>query len=207
MWAACRDNIHAFAQLLALFRQLPDNLEAASITDSLLKQNIGAYHRPLESHASDASLEGVGIYIDNQKMEAVHSMLAFGKSFEKTFGDDEKRSKQLGSTSNLSKQYPFKKPSNPELKGWSGTFANLELCIGVAVKRDVTNDCLLRPDGVFVWSERTLAKLGGGGADLRAKKLRLAFQMMQFMYALMMGKGAIADGVPLAQYLGPLKPS
>ena len=58
-----------------------------------------------------------------------------------------------------------------------------------------------------VWSQRTLTKLGGGGADLRAKKLRLALQMMQFVYALMMGKAAIADSLPLAQYLGLLKAS
>ena len=78
------------------------------------------------------------------------------------------------------------------------------LCIGVGIKRDASNDCLLRPDGVLVWSERTLAKLGGDGGELRAKQLRFALQMMQFLYSLMMGGGAIADGVPLQQYLGPL---
>ena len=60
---------------------------------------------------------------------------------------------------------------------------------------------------MYVWSQRTLTKLGGGGVDLRAKKLRLALQMMQFVYALMMGKAAIADSLPLAQYLGLLKAS
>ena len=58
---------------------------------------------------------------------------------------------------------------------------------------------------MFVWSERTLAKLGGGGGDVRAKKLRLALQMMQFLYTLMMGSDAIVDGVPFAQCLGPMK--
>ena len=72
---------------------MPDNLEAASITDSLLKQITGAYHRLLESHPSNMWLEGVGIYIDNQKMEAVHSILAFWNLFEKTFGNSKKRSK------------------------------------------------------------------------------------------------------------------
>ena len=38
VWAACRDNIHSFAQILAIQRQLPDNLEASSITESILKR-------------------------------------------------------------------------------------------------------------------------------------------------------------------------
>ena len=83
--------------------------------------------------------------------------------------------------------------------------ANLVLCIGVRIKRDASNECLLRPNGVFVWSERTLAKLGGGGGELRAKQLRLVLQMMQFMYTLMMGANAIVDGVLFQQYLGPLE--
>ena len=74
-------------------------------------------------------------------------------------------------SSKLSKRYPFKKPSNPELKGWDGIMANLVLCIGVGIKRDASNECLLRPNGMFVWSERTLAKLGGDGGELRAKQL------------------------------------
>ena len=57
---------------------------------------------------------------------------------------------------------------------------------------------------MLVWSERTLEKLGGDGGELRAKQLRFALQMMQFFYSLMMGGDAIADGVPLQQYLGPL---
>jgi hypothetical protein len=83
----------------------------------LLKQNTSACHRLLESHPGDAPLKGARIYTYNQKMESVHLMLAFGKPFEKTFSGKEKISKQLGSTSNLGKQYVFEKPSNPELKG------------------------------------------------------------------------------------------
>ena len=61
----------------------------------------------------------------------------------------------------MSKQYPFKEPPNPELGGWNGTFESLVLCIGIGINRDANNDSLLRPDGSFVWTERTLAKLGG----------------------------------------------
>jgi hypothetical protein len=73
------------------------------MADLLLKPNTGAYHRPIEIHPSSALLESVKIYINNQKTEAVHLMLAFGKFFEKTFDNNEKRSKQFGATSNLSK--------------------------------------------------------------------------------------------------------
>ena len=120
------------------------------------------------------SLGGVAIYIDDQKPKAVRSMLLFGKSIKNTPCEDEKSSKNLSAISKFSKRCPFKKPSNPELKGWDGIWANLGLCIGVGIKRDANNDSLLCPDDVFVWSERTLAKLGGGGGELRAKQLRFA---------------------------------
>jgi hypothetical protein len=91
------------------------------------------------------------------------------------------------------------------VKGWSGTFATLELRIGGAIDQDATDAGHLCQAGVFVWSKRTLTKLDSCGTDLQAKKLRLAPQMMQFMYVLMIGKGSIADGVRLTQYLGPLE--
>ena len=61
VWAACRDNIHAFAQLLALLGQLPNNLEASSITESILKLHISGYHQPMESDSDDRLLEGVAM--------------------------------------------------------------------------------------------------------------------------------------------------
>ena len=42
------------------------------------------------------------------------------------------------------------------------------------------------------------------GNNIKEKQTRLALQMVQLMYSLMMGKDAIIDGVPL-QYLGPLQ--
>ena len=88
----------------------------------------------------------------------------------------------------------------------TGTYQNLVLCIGVGIKRDGNNGCLTRKeDGVFVWTDRTLAKLGGSSPDdTTGKQIRFALQMMQFMYTLMMGTDAIKDGVPFQQYLGPL---
>ena len=82
------------------------------------------------------------------------------------------------------------------MKGWDGTFANLVMCIGVGIKQDANNNCLLRPDRVFVWSKHTLAKLGSDAGEMQAKQLRFALQMMQLMYVLMMGHGAIVEGVP-----------
>ena len=45
VWAVCRDNIHAFDQLLAILGQLPNNLEALLITESILKPHLGGYHQ------------------------------------------------------------------------------------------------------------------------------------------------------------------
>ena len=60
-FAACRDNIHSIVQLFILVGHLPDNLEATSITESILKPQLHCYHKPFESHPDDKSLEGVGI--------------------------------------------------------------------------------------------------------------------------------------------------
>ena len=94
-------------------------------------------------------------------MNFVRTFLSLGKSFEKTHRDIEKSSKNPVAGSTLSKRYPFKKPSSPQLKGLDGTFENIVLCIGVGIRRDTSNDCPLHPNGVLVWRERTLAKPGG----------------------------------------------
>ena len=142
-------------------------------------------------------LEGVAMYIDNQKLKFVHSVIASGKTLEKVHQDCESISKN--SSTNFRKEYPFKKPSNPELRGWSGTFGSLDLCIGVGIRRDASNDCLVRQDGLLVWLEWTMIKLGG-----EEKRLRFALQMFQLLYSLMMGDDAIFDATPFAQYLGTL---
>ena len=48
---------------------------------------------------------------------------------------------------------------------------------------------------------RTLAKLGMD----RDKRMRFLLQMMQLFYSPMMGKGAIVDGLPFQQHLGPVR--
>ena len=55
---------------------------------------------------------------------------------------------------------------------------------------DPAPDCLLRPDGTFVWSDRTRTKLGND----KEKLMRFLLQMLQLFYALMMGKDAMIDG-------------
>ena len=195
-FAACRNNIHSFAQIFAMFGQLQDNLEAASTTESILKPQLECYHRPLGSHPDDKSLEGVGIYMDNQKMKFKQAALACGKSFQDIYSKDKKRSKQSNPSFKLSKQYPFNKPSNAEHGGWTGTHKNLELCIGVGIKRDGNNRCPTRKEGgVFVWTDRTLIKLGGVSQDdTSGKQIQFVLQMTKLM----------GDGVPSKQYLGPL---
>ena len=127
-------------------------------------------------------------------MNVVHSFLVSGKSFDQTYKDIEKRA---NNGSMLSKRYPFKKPSSPQLKGQDGIITKLVLCIGVGIKQNASNDCRLRPDGVLVWSERTLVKLDGSGGELQ-----FALQLMQFLYSMMMGGDDIAYGVPFQHYLG-----
>ena len=63
------------------------------------------------------------------------------------------------------------------------------------------NDCLLRPDGAFVWSDRTRAKLG----DDKEKRMRFLLQMMQPFYALMIGNDAAIDGIPFQQHPGQVR--
>ena len=73
------------------------------------------------------------------------------------------------------------------------------MCVGVGIKRDIDNDCLLRSGGVFVWTVRTLTKLGGN----KDNRMRFLLQMMRFFYELM-GGDAIVESVPFQQFLGPL---
>ena len=112
---------------------------------------------------------------------------------------DERSAKSSGTTT-FSKRYPYSLPPNPALGGWYGTFPSLALCIGVGISRMANNDCLLQPNSVFIWSERTMNKLG----EDREKRLRFAFQMIEFFYMLLMGNDAIINSVPFQQYLGPL---
>ena len=199
VWAACRENIHPFIQVLALIGQLRQQLSAQS-HKSIMKPHLSTYHRPHDGNPEDADLHGVGVYIDKQTLCPVHSFLAWDKTFALTHIANENKAKSSG-TSHFSKRYPFQQPSNPELGGWDGTFPNLEMCIGIGVRKTTENDCLLRQDGVFVWSDRTMAKLGGKNKEQR---MRFLLQMIQFFYTLMMGDDAIINGVPFQQYLGPL---
>ena len=73
--------------------------------------------------------------------------------------------------------------------------------MGIGVRTGASRDCLLSSDGVFVWTVRTLMKLGSD----RDKRMRFLLQMMQLFYSLMMGKDAIVDGVPFQQLLGPVR--
>lgn len=63
---ACRDNIHTFAQILAILQQLSKNMEASSIADSILSRRLNTYHQPLNSSLDNASLDGIRLYLDNQ---------------------------------------------------------------------------------------------------------------------------------------------
>ena len=81
VWAACHDNIHSFAQLLALLGQLPKYVAASSTDEQILLPDQKLYHRPMAGHPGNTLLEGVGIYIDNQRCKPIRSVLACGKPF------------------------------------------------------------------------------------------------------------------------------
>ena len=184
-------------QLLAAAGQLPDHVAARSTDEQILLPDVRRYHCPVDDDPDDASLEGVGIYIDRDRCKPVRAVMAWGRSFKDAHSDDEKKSK--APSSEFAKRYPFAPPRRPELGGWSGIFKGLTLCVGIGVRAGASRDCLLSSDGVFVWTVRTLTKLGPD----RDKRMRFLLQMMQLFYSLMMGKDAIVDGVPFQQLLGP----
>ena len=64
VWAACRDNIHSFVQLLAAAGQLPDHVAARSTDEQILLPDMCRYHCPVDGDTDDTSLGGVGIYLD-----------------------------------------------------------------------------------------------------------------------------------------------
>ena len=128
-------------------------------------------------------------------------MLEWDKAFVDTHATNKSKLKTC-CTSNFIKRYPFQEPPCPELGGWDGTFPCLELCIGIGINKAENKDCLLQEGGAFIWSDRTIAKIGND----REKRMRFLLQMVQFFYALMMGNDAIIDSVPFKQYLGPLGP-
>lgn len=82
------------------------------------------------------------------------------QTFLQSYAADKKSAKKTGATSIFSKHYLHKEPSNPELDGWDGLLDNLMLCISVGVSNNANNHCLLRLGRVFVWTVRTLTKLG-----------------------------------------------
>ena len=199
VWAACRDNIHSFVQLLAAAGQLPDHVAARSTDEQILLPDVRRYHCLVDGDPCDASLGGVGIYIDRQRCKPVRAVMAWGRTFKDVHSNDEKKSKKP--SSEFSRRFPFAPPPRPELGGWSGTFESLTLCVGIGFRSGTSRDCLLASDGAFVWTVRTLMKLGPD----RDKRMRFLLQMMQLFYSLMMGKDAIVDGVPFQQHLGPVR--
>ena len=159
VWAACCNNMYLFAQILAITGQLPKHMISHLVNDLILKPQRETYHHPMADHPNNATLNGVGIYIDENTLRPVRAMLAWDKTFADAHAAD-KRAAGNGGPSEFSKRYPRKEPSNSELGGWNGVFPSLTLCVGVAVSKLGNSDCLVQPDGAFAWTERTMAKLG-----------------------------------------------
>ena len=65
-WASCRDNIHSVTQLLTLIGQWPKYVAVSPIDEQILLPDKRLYHRSMGGNSSNASLEGVGVYINIQ---------------------------------------------------------------------------------------------------------------------------------------------
>ena len=80
---------------MALFGQLPDCVVVRWTTDSIWKPHLQCHHCPLNGHLGDASPEGVGIgiYIGNQKLQLLRSMMVLENMFPYTYSDNKERLK------------------------------------------------------------------------------------------------------------------
>ena len=96
VWAACRDNIHSFVQILALRR--PQQVTARLIADFIIKPHKLTYHCLLDGHLNDAALNGVVIYIDDDTLRPARSILAWDKSFLDSYAAAERNVKNFGAT-------------------------------------------------------------------------------------------------------------
>eukprot|EP00956_Cyclotella_meneghiniana_P002107 scaffold2388_cov57-Cyclotella_meneghiniana.AAC.3 len=181
------------------------NVETATIEDSLLRPKGAAIYY---SHDNDdcKDLQGVALYHDRQRARFISAVHVEGKekSFLKQYKKDPSNSKDP--TTELTRAYPYKKPSNPG--GRRGLFHDLDMCAAFVVdpSNGGDNDCLTRVDGVFVWGEDLLRKLAAckvGRADsLQDKQRRLAICMIEFMYVLMMSQNGRITHAPFMPFMG-----
>ena len=137
-------------------------------------------------------------------LQPLRSLLAYYVLFVESYAADERNAKNTGPSS-FSRHCPFREPHNPMMGSREGTFANLVLCIWVGIQRDASHDCPLQEDSTFVWTERTMAKLG----DSKEKRLCFTLQMAEFFFILLIGGDAVIYAVPFQQCLRLLgsKPS
>ena len=216
VFASMRDNIHSIAQILTLLGQVGRNVEGATINACLLRPpSTGYYTYPLtEDESNSKQLQGVLLYYDSEAAKTRCSFVVHGKdkTFEKRYAEDLKKSKTLPPPSTFFEQYPFRKPTNAEQGGWTGTFNNLQMIQGIAFDPNGSNnDCLTSrdSDGVFVWSNRTMAKLEESNnvqGTIKDKQLKLVCCMFELAYNLMMDPSdTIIEGAPFKQFLGPVK--
>ena len=95
--------------------QLPKYGTTSSTNEQIFLPNQRLYHCPMDGHPGNPLLEGVGVYINNQRCKPVRSALVFGRSFQTIHGNNEKSSKKP--SSGFTRRYPFTPPLHPELGG------------------------------------------------------------------------------------------
>ena len=86
-------------------------------------------------------------------------------------------------------------------------FNNLSMYVGVGFDPNGNNGMLTRSeDGVFVWSDVALKKLGeaniAGATDIKSKQMTMVCCMFEFLYYLMLDAGAIPGYVPFNPFIG-----
>ena len=205
------DNIHSLCQLAGAFNQISNSIESAGVLEleCLLKPpSVGHYAKVVISDDEGyATLQGASLWHDDQRARfrissCVHGS---GKTFESLFKDTLAKSKSP--SCQFSRKYPFHKPSLPEQGGWDGVFDNLSMYVGVGFDPNGNNECFTRSeDGVFVWSDVALKKLGeaniAGATDIKSKQMTMVCCMFEFLYYLMLDAGAIPGYVPFNPFIG-----
>ena len=147
---AFETNISRCLELIGICGHVMKNVETATIEDSLLRpKGVAIYYSHDDDHCKD--FQGVALYHDSQRARFISAVHVDGKekSFLKQYEKDLSNSKDP--TTELTRAYPNKKPSNPG--GWRGQFRDLDMYAAFVVDPSDRgdNDCLTRVGGVFVW--------------------------------------------------------
>lgn len=206
-WAltAFEENIPVLSEIVVLTNQVSNVIGRIKYDECMLRpMNLGVFQPAL----SDANkmLQGVYLFYDRERATFVLSRQVDGKegkNFQTAYDENAKRAKN--GTSLFCRKYPhIISPLGGEAVG---CFGDLDMIVGVGVNPTHDNDCLIRAvDGVFFWSERTMAKINEikiSDYDLKTKQIKFVTYMLSLFYELMLGLNSNAsDGPGVDAFMG-----